>query len=149
MQIGGYKQRKYMFAEDYPTQIELSLQGKFLYLDNVLAKYRIHAGQMTNLHQHKMILSDRVFVKSFVKERMDTISKLEGFSYRKIAKSMELRDAYDYYKLGKNYAVNYKYFCKATALLMSIPMRVKTIRLKFRLFLIIVYACFYHLQKGS
>ena len=61
--IGGYQQKDYMYAEDYPTQLHLILTGDFKYINENFAFYRIHNSQMTKNHTEKMIKTDIRFIK--------------------------------------------------------------------------------------
>jgi glycosyltransferase involved in cell wall biosynthesis len=63
--IGGYIQKNYMYAEDYPTQLNLMMNGDVFYIDHNLAFYRLHDNQMTNLHTEKMIFTDIKYLKNF------------------------------------------------------------------------------------
>lgn len=58
---GGYQQLPYMYAEDYPTQMEFIGEGKWVYVNKFMARYRIHDGQMTNIHTSKMYRSDTIY----------------------------------------------------------------------------------------
>ena len=67
-EIGGYFQKDYMFAEDYPTQLYLMLKGKFKFIDENLGFYRMHGSQMTQSHALRMIETDNQFIKEFFNE---------------------------------------------------------------------------------
>ena len=77
--IGGYIQKRYMYAEDYPTQLNLMMNGDIVYIDKNFSYYRLHDSQMTRLHQDKMIDSDIRYLKYFYKNLSKTKKKLTGF----------------------------------------------------------------------
>ena len=68
-----------MYAEDYPTQLSLMMNGDVKYIDKNLSFYRLHDSQMTRLHQDKMIESDMRYLKSFYKSLPKSKQKYTGF----------------------------------------------------------------------
>lgn len=114
--IGGYQQERYMYAEDYPTQLKLSMLGRFHYIGKVLAHYRIHPGQMTKNHQYKMIASDRVYVRRFLAQQADKIETFLGPMSGRIAEALNTRDVYDRYKLARHFSTTKGGMGKAVAL---------------------------------
>jgi glycosyltransferase involved in cell wall biosynthesis len=63
--IGGYLQPEGLYAEDYPTQMELAKLGEFLYVPRIYAFYRLHPNQMTRTHYFVMVQTDVEFVRAF------------------------------------------------------------------------------------
>lgn len=78
--IGGYIQKNYMYAEDYPTQLNLMMNGEVLYINKNFSFYRLHDSQMTRLHQDKMIQSDIRYLKSFYKSLTKFNRRQTGFT---------------------------------------------------------------------
>lgn len=137
LKIGGYIQERYMYAEDYPTQLELAMHGRFKYIPEILAFYRIHSGQMTMQHQYKMIASDRVFVRRFLSKNKTDIAQLPGYKEIKVLEAKKLRNAFDYYKLGKYFVVQAGSFKKALTLSLKIIYETKSVGLSLRLLAVI------------
>ena len=77
--IGGYIQKKYMYAEDYPTQLNLMMNGDVVYINKNFSFYRIHDSQMTRLYQDKMIQSDIKYLKDFYRNLSKSKKKYTGF----------------------------------------------------------------------
>lgn len=77
--IGGYLQEDYMYAEDYPTQLNLMINGDVRYINKNFSFYRLHDSQMTRLHQDKMIESDNRYLIEFYKKLPDKKKFITGF----------------------------------------------------------------------
>ena len=103
--IGGYIQKKYMYAEDYPTQLSLMMNGDVIYINKNFSFYRLHATQMTRLHQDKMIESDIRYLKYFYKNLNRLKKKDTGFK--------NIKELNDYLKIKKMNLFFYIGFSKA------------------------------------
>ena len=118
--IGGYIQKKYMYAEDYPTQMNLIINGNIYYINKNFSFYRLHDNQMTNLHTEKMIISDNRYLIEFYKKLPNNKKKLTGFKNISelklyLKKKFESKFLYIGFKkacLG-NYVIARKYFFKS------------------------------------
>lgn len=100
-EIKGYLQHRYMYAEDYPTQLEVSLTGKTLFLDHVVAYYRVHSGQMTANHGLKMIASDRLFINRKLRDNERRLLEVIGPKKNWIEEVLIRRNFFDYKKMFK------------------------------------------------
>lgn len=118
--INGYIQKKYMYAEDYPTQLNLMMNGEILYIDQNFSYYRLHENQMTNLHLEKMVLSDIRYLNEYyrslsLKKRINT--GINNFNELKRILDTKLKQTYLYigFKLCllRNYQKGKKYLFKA------------------------------------
>jgi glycosyltransferase involved in cell wall biosynthesis len=119
IEIGGYVQHHYMYAEDYPTQMEFVGRGKWVFIDEYLAKYRIHSGQMTKLHVMPMFRTDARYrlqlIRNLSNQKIDAFSRDRNELRREVIKNMY----FGYYRLAKSYAklgerrLAIKYFIKA------------------------------------
>ena len=118
--INGYIQKKYMYAEDYPTQLNLMMNGEILYIDQNFSYYRLHENQMTNLHLEKMVLSDIRYLNEYyrslsLKKRINT--GINNFNELKRILDTKLKQTYLYigFKLCllKNYQKGKIYLFKA------------------------------------
>lgn len=81
--IGGYQQKDYMYAEDYPTQMEFIGKGKWAFVDKNVANYRIHPGQMTNIHTRQMYKTDTLYRLRCIKYNKFNLSHDEKILLRK------------------------------------------------------------------
>ena len=77
--IGGYIQKEYMYAEDYPTQLNIMMNGEVKYINKNFSFYRLHDSQMTRLHQDKMVQSDIRYLKEFYKSLSKSERDCTGF----------------------------------------------------------------------
>lgn len=117
--IGGYIQKKFMYAEDYPTQLNIMINGKVLYIDDNFSFYRIHENQMTNLHTEKMILTDNKYLKQFYKTLNNKKKRITGIkNLTELNKILKNKIEKQYFYIGfKNACINKnlsakKYFLK-------------------------------------
>ena len=94
--IGGYQQPEGLFAEDYPTHLELAKVGEFRYIDESLGLYRMHAMQATRLHRIKMSETDAQFVLDWFDALEPEFKELSGWDRPALAKimSQKVRNAY-------------------------------------------------------
>ena len=99
--IGGYIQKKYMYAEDYPTQLNLLMNGEVRYINKNFAYYRLHESQMTRLHQDKMIYSDIRYLKNFYKSLSKLKKNKTGFkNYSKLNKFLNQKKINSHFYIG-------------------------------------------------
>jgi glycosyltransferase involved in cell wall biosynthesis len=101
--IGGYQQKDYMYAEDYPTQLHLILTGDFKYINANFAFYRIHNSQMTKNHTEKMIKTDIRFVKEFYKKIPRTIKKKLKIKYSELYNALQKKLYDGYFDMGRTH----------------------------------------------
>ena len=118
-EIGGYLQEDYMYAEDYPTQLNLLLNGDFKFINENLAFYRIHSNQMTKNHTKNMLLSDIKYIRNFYFNLNQDIKDKIDFQYSKLRQSL-LSNLYEsYFDIGRTFLANKnknscrKYFFKS------------------------------------
>lgn len=128
-EIGGYIQKHYMYAEDYPTQLNLLKKGNIKYINCSFAYYRFHSGQMTKQHTEKMVTSDIRYIKNFYKELPKTIkdkiiSKDILFNYLK----KKVHDSY--FDIGRTYLFLKKKNIALNFFLSSIKMSKFSIKIK-------------------
>jgi glycosyltransferase involved in cell wall biosynthesis len=128
-EIGGYIQKHYMYAEDYPTQLNLLKKGDIKYINCSFAYYRFHSGQMTKKHTEKMVTSDIRYIKNFYKELPKTIkdkiiSKDIIFNYLK----KKVHDSY--FDIGRTYLFLKKKKIALNFFLSSIKMSKFSIKIK-------------------
>jgi glycosyltransferase involved in cell wall biosynthesis len=96
--IGGYIQPKYMYAEDYPTQMHLLFKGDFKFINKKLAYYRMHSDQMTKNHIKEMVETDIKFLREFYNSLDVEKKKLTGFSPSKLNIMLEKKlNNYSFY----------------------------------------------------
>ena len=103
-QIGGYIQPEGMLAEDYPTMLELAKFGRFQFIDEYLANYRFHGGQMTNLHIVDMKEKDKDYVITFYTKLSDVLKYQSGWSLLDLEAAWNEKIARSYFSLGRRYA---------------------------------------------
>jgi glycosyltransferase involved in cell wall biosynthesis len=99
--IGGYRQESYMYAEDYPTQLYLALEGEFRYVNKYLACYRMHSGQMTRNHQMQMIETDIRFLHEFFNALSNKIRKDIGYTNKSFDLMLKKRLANAHFTVGR------------------------------------------------
>ena len=102
--IGGYQQPNEMLAEDYPTSLYLSCEGKFKFIDETLANYRFHSSQMTRLHIVDMVLKDKEFVMQFFQGLHEEISGRSGYSYESLEKKWDEKISRSHFSLARRLA---------------------------------------------
>ena len=89
--VGGFWQPEGAVLVDHPTWIKLSLEGKFLYIPELLGIYRIHEKQISMNYAEKMLISSVNYVNYFLSEVSEEISaKLD---LKKIKASQKLKIA--------------------------------------------------------
>lgn len=99
--IGGYIQEEYMYAEDYPTQLNIMMNGDVKYIDKNFSFYRLHDSQMTRLHQDKMIYSDIKYLKEFYKNLSELKKKSTGFlNFEELERYLENKKVNLYFYIG-------------------------------------------------
>jgi glycosyltransferase involved in cell wall biosynthesis len=76
IKIGGFKQMPYLYLVDYPTWMELSLYGKFIFIPEILGFWRRHSFSITSLYQENLWLGMAKYSEYFVKEHKNEIEKL-------------------------------------------------------------------------
>ena len=99
--IGGYIQPPDLYAEDYPTQLALSLIGEFRYLDVVLANYRMHGNQMTRNHQLNMVKTDMQYVFKFFHSLDPKIQKISGWKPETLKRRLDKRLFSTHFQVGR------------------------------------------------
>ena len=107
--IGGYLQPDDLFAEDYPTHMALAFEGRFQYVDKVLAYYRLHPHQMTRTHYLEMAESDSKYVVSFY-DRLSDEKKLQtGWNKKALSVAMKRRTSGAYFVVGRQLLLDRKW----------------------------------------
>lgn len=99
--IGGYLQPTGMYAEDFPTQLELARHGEFRYVDKVLAHYRMHLGQMSKKHIVKMVSADCDYALKFYSNLTQIEKENSGLTYDKLKQLISKRLAYFHFAAGR------------------------------------------------
>jgi glycosyltransferase involved in cell wall biosynthesis len=113
IEIGGYLQPDDLFAEDYPTHMALAFEGRFQYINKVLAYYRLHEHQMTRTHYLEMAESDAKYVLTFY-DRLSSEKKLQtGWTREKLRVAMNMRASGAYFVVGRQLLLDRKW-TKAT-----------------------------------
>lgn len=119
LDVGGYSQPTYMYAEDYPTQMKFVGRGKWVFINEYLAKYRIHDAQMTRTYVMPMFRSDARYRLQLVKNLPQEVLDKFYLSRNKLRKKIIQKMYYGYYQIGKSLAqlgnteLSVKYFNKA------------------------------------
>ncbi len=99
--IGGYLQPSGLFAEDYPTHMELAKLGKFKYIEEYFALYRLHPNQMTRTHYPIMVETDVEFVKNFYNGLSGEVKNNCGWTDETLATAMSKRLNGAYFQVGR------------------------------------------------
>ena len=118
--VGGYSQPGYMYAEDYPTQMKFVGLGRWVYIDQFLARYRLHGGQMTRTHVMPMYRTDARYRLSLLKCLGDDVLARAGWDRREARKYVIRQMNYGYFAAGLAFAragnlpMGFRYLLKAT-----------------------------------
>jgi len=99
--IGGYLQPAGLYAEDYPTQMRLALEGEFRYVDEILACYRLHPHQMTRTHYLKMVETDADYVVKFFEDLSGAQKSATGWTREALVRAMMRRKFGAYFVVGR------------------------------------------------
>jgi len=99
--IGGYIQKKYMYAEDYPTQLNIMMNGEVKYINQNFSFYRLHDSQMTRLYQDKMVQSDIRYLKEFYKSLSKSKKDFTGFkNYNELDEYLRSKEENLFFYIG-------------------------------------------------
>jgi glycosyltransferase involved in cell wall biosynthesis len=109
MKIGGYLQPDDLFAEDYPTHMALAFEGRFQYVDKVLAYYRLHPHQMTRTHYLEMAESDAKYVVSFYDDLTEEQKFQTGWNRNDLVIAMDKRASGAYFVVGRQLLLDKKW----------------------------------------
>jgi glycosyltransferase involved in cell wall biosynthesis len=112
--IGGYLQPDDLFAEDYPTHMALAFEGRFQYVDKVLAYYRLHPHQMTRTHFLEMAESDAKYVISFYNHLSDEKKSQTGWNKDDLSDAMKRRTSGAYFVVGRQLLLEKKWRMAST-----------------------------------
>jgi glycosyltransferase involved in cell wall biosynthesis len=115
IEINGFSQPKGTITVDIPTWIELSLIGRFYFIDDVLAFYRKHIEQVTNKYSKKMIFHD-FEIKNYYLNKLSKnmkkklkINDKEILSYNNYLKGIMYLDIKSWGKARENLFNSFKY----------------------------------------
>lgn len=75
-EIGGFKQPKELPLVDFPTELELSLRGKFKFIDWNLGYFRRHNSSITHIYRNEMKSAAIHYSKDFLKINASQIVEL-------------------------------------------------------------------------
>ncbi len=112
--IGGFVQVDGLPAEDFPTLIRLSLEGKFYYIPKILAFYRKHPLSISFGKSLEFAKTSSKFILDFLKEYNERLSSLNIHFNDIIIKKLhekiirELAARYDFV-VGLSYLINKEY----------------------------------------
>ena len=98
--IGGFKQPQYMPVVDYPTWLELSLQGKFYPIDEVMGYWRRHKEQVTTIRSTTMAQASKVSM-DFLEHLPLELKKAIGVSTSDLLAEHEARIANAFFLSGR------------------------------------------------
>ncbi|PIT99532.1 MAG: hypothetical protein COT74_11070 [Bdellovibrionales bacterium CG10_big_fil_rev_8_21_14_0_10_45_34] len=99
--IGGYLQPSYLYAEDYPTHMELTKHGELLFIPEYFALYRLHPNQMTRTHYLKMVETDVKFVREFYKSLPDELKVNSGWEASNLERMLDRRLKSAHFQVGR------------------------------------------------
>lgn len=75
--IKGFNPKNFsLFLVDYPTYMELSLCGEFLFIPRVLGYWRKHSSQIGILHMEKLLREHISYIEFFIKNKKDILEGL-------------------------------------------------------------------------
>ncbi|MCK4687751.1 MAG: glycosyltransferase [Candidatus Lokiarchaeota archaeon] len=116
-EIGGFSQPSYMRTVDYPTVLNLSLKGKFSYINEPIAFYRVHLNQAT-LGNEVPFDSAARYALEFYAALPDNLKVYLGISERNLDKHIGIRRALNEFHRGRffliqgNFKIARRYFIK-------------------------------------
>ncbi|MDY6854698.1 MAG: glycosyltransferase [Thermodesulfobacteriota bacterium] len=115
--IGGFVQPRYMRVVDYPTVLHLSLQGRFSYIDQPIAFYRVHLQQAT-LGNEIPFDSAGKYAAEFFSSLPEAMKAQLRISESNLIKNIEVRKALNEFHKGRilllegKFKLARKYFVK-------------------------------------
>ncbi len=106
VKVGGFKYADFLPFVDLPTELELSLTGKFKYIPTILGYFRRHKSSIThNLRKDNRNLNRFKYVDNFLHLNKERIAQL-GISIDELEKQM--KESVRIRLFGGNYIINGK-----------------------------------------
>jgi hypothetical protein len=139
--IGGFLQPSYMRTVDYPTILSLSLKGKFSYINEPIAFYRVHLKQATLSNEVPFDSAAR-YALEFYAALPKSLKICLGVSERSLYRHIGIRRALNEFHRGRyfliqgNFKLARKYFYKM--------FRNSSFKMKIRGFFGIIFSFLHH-----
>jgi len=76
VKIGGFRQPDYLPFVDFPTELELSLKGKFKYIPKTLGYFRRHSASITHNLRRKKEQKSVLYSEEFITNNKQELDKL-------------------------------------------------------------------------
>jgi hypothetical protein len=100
--VGGFQQPPGVATTDYPTLLKLCLQGRFSYTGRVLAYWRKHRGQATNVHAGEVFIACADLAQQFyLRELPEEMKARFSLSWPALRRAIARQRAFGHFRQGR------------------------------------------------